>query len=76
MANDKQTPAPQQGEDIGQFEITLKLSLNEVQATLNQLGNGSHNQVRALIDKIADQTNPQIPKPAPVKADPEPAPAP
>jgi len=80
MANEKQAPKKDNNEqptkDVGLTEITLKLTLNEVQTVLHQIGNGSHNQVRAIIDKIADQTNPQIPQAPSAKIPAEPAPAP
>ncbi len=66
MVDKTQTPKEaneQPGKDIGATIIKLEFSLTEVQTILNHMGNAPHNQVRALIDKIAEQTNPQIPQP-------------
>ncbi len=69
--NDKQKQTPPN--DIGNTIIKLEFTLGEIQAIITLLGNGPHNKVRALIDKIADQTNPQIPQEAEATQKPVPA---
>ena len=52
-------------------QIKLELTLNEINACLTALGNMPFVQVSPLIEKIREQTVPQLPVPAPqeVKAE-------
>jgi hypothetical protein len=50
-------------ENIGNTQITLFLTLDEINGVLTSLGNMPYGHVHNLVEKIRDQAVPQIPTP-------------
>jgi len=48
-------------------QIKLELTLDEVNAVLNALGNMPYAQVAPLVEKIKEQAVPQLPVPTPTE---------